>query len=167
MPIFLRSLPTAPGLWSEEGFEALHKLERFRRLHHARKNDIGLNMADTVRLQFCAAHPSILCHIKKHLVPKRRKKPSQQPEDESIDDLLVTPPAPKEVEMEKPESAQVELASKDSDEEFDYGSIEVEELNALQSDFESVSDSYESDSDESDIEFVVESEEEEEDEEEL
>ena len=167
MPIFLRSLPTAPGLWSEEGFEALHKLERFRRLHHARKNDIGLNMADTVRLQFCAAHPSILCHIKKHLVPKRRKKPSQQPEDESIDDLLVTPPAPKEVEMEKPESAQVELASKDSDEEFDFGSVDVEELKALDSDSESVFESDDESEEESDIEFMVEEEDASEDDEEF
>ena len=122
-------------------------------------------MADTVRLQFCAAHPSILCHIKKHLVPKRRKKPSQQPEDESIDDLLVTPPAPKEVEIEKPESAQVE--SKDSDEEFNFGSVDVEELKALESDSESVFESDDESEDESDIEFMVEEEDASEDDEEF
>ena len=115
-------------------------------------------------MQFCAAHPSILCHIKKHLVPKRKKKSSQQPEDMSIDDLLVTPPAPKEVEVEKPDSAQV-VESNDSDEEFDYGTVDVPELKALESDLES--DQCDSDeSDQSDIEFVVE-EDEEEDEEEL
>ena len=117
-------------------------------------------------MQFCAAHPSILWHIKKHLVPKRKKRSSQLPEDQSIDDLLVTPPAPKEVEVEKPESAQVE--SNDSDEEFNFGTVDVPELKALESDLESDQcDSDESDeSDESDIEFVVE-EDEEEDEEEL
>ena len=159
--ILSRSLPTAPGYWTEEGFEAVHKLERFRRLHHARKHDIGLNKADVVKMQFCAANPSILCHIKKHLVPKRKKRSSQLPEDQSIDDLLVTPPAPKEVEVEKPESAQVE--SNDSDEEFNFGTVDVPELKALESDLES--DECDS-SDESDIEFVVE-EDEEEDEEEL
>ena len=112
-------------------------------------------------MQFCAAHPSILRHIKKHLVPKRKKRSSQLPEDQSIDDLLVTPPAPKEAEVEKPESAQVE--SNDSDEEFNFGTVDVPELKALESDLESNEcDS----SDESDIEFVVE-EDEEEDEEEL
>ena len=161
--ILSRSLPTAPGYWTEEGFEAVHKLERFRRLHHARKHDIGLNKADVVKMQFCAANPSILCHIKKHLVPKRKKRSSQLPEDQSIDDLLVTPPAPKEAEVEKPESAQVE--SNDSDEEFNFGTVDVPELKALESDLES--DQCDSDeSDQSDIEFVVE-EDEEEDEEEL
>ena len=160
--ILPRSLPTAPGLWSEEGGEALHKLERFRRLHHARKNDISENMGDIVRLQFCAAHPSILCHIKKSLVPKRRKK-SPQPEDMSIDDLLVSPPPPKEVELEVEKTESPQVGTNDSDEEFDFGSVEVEELKALESDSESVNESDESD--ESDIEFVVEEEEESEDEE--
>ena len=159
--ILSRSLPTAPGYWTEEGFEAIHKLERFRRLHHARKNNVGQNMGDIVKLQFCAAHPSILCHIKKYLVPKRRKNTSPQPEDESIEDLLVSPPASKDVEaeLEKPEPTQAE--SSDSDEEFDYGDVELDELKALESDSES-----DIESDESDIEFVVEEEESEEEEEE-
>ena len=153
-------------MWSEEGFEAIHKLERFRRIHHARKNDVGENMGDIVKLQFCGAHPSILCHLKKYLVPKRGKKTSLQPEDMSIDDLLVSPPPPKEVELEVEKTESPQVGTNDSDEEFDFGSVEVEELKALQSDSESVHESDESDeSDDSDIEFVVEEEEESEEEE--
>ena len=67
-------LPTPPGYWSEEGAETHHKLERHRRMHHARKTSIEANMEDIFIMQACAAYPPVLDHLRKSFLAKRKKE---------------------------------------------------------------------------------------------
>ena len=69
-----REFPTAPGYWSEEPGESVHKIERFRREHHARKMDVDSNLTDIAVMQYCSADPVILKILEQSTLAKRVKK---------------------------------------------------------------------------------------------
>ena len=138
------------GYWSEEGGEANHKKLRHRRLHNARKMDIEKNIEDVFKLQIIGAVPSVLCHLEKSAIPKRKKK---DPSD-GLEDLLVS-----DSDSESGEECQMDLdeavLTEQDHEMVSDDEVEVEELKKLFSDSEE--EFCDSESDDSDEEFVVES----------
>ena len=136
------------GYWSEEGGEANHKKLRHRRLHNARKMDIEKNIEDVFKLQIIGAVPSVLCHLEKSAIPKRKKK---DPSD-GLEDLLVS-----DFDSESDEESQMDLdeavLTEQDHEMVSDDEVEVEELKKLFSDSEEEFCESESDSDE---EFFVE-----------
>ena len=134
------------GYWSEEGGEANHKKLRHRRLHNARKMDIEKNIEDVFKLQIIGAVPSVLCHLEKSGVPKRKKKvPSN-----GLEDLLVS-----DSDSESDEDSVMDLDEADLTEVVsDDDEVEVEELKKRESDSEP--EYCDSESDESDEEFFAE-----------
>ena len=137
------------GYWSEEGGEANHKKLRHRRLHNARKMDIEKNIEDVFKLQIIGAVPSVLCHLEKSAIPKRKKK---DPSD-GLEDLLVS-----DSDSESGEECQMDLdeavLTEQDHEMVSDDEVEVEELKKIFSDSEE--EFCESDSDDSDEEFFVE-----------
>ena len=137
------------GYWSEEGGEANHKKLRHRRLHNARKMDIEKNIEDVFKLQIIGAVPSVLCHLEKSAIPKRKKK---DPSD-GLEDLLVS-----DFDSESDEESQMDLdeavLTEQDHEMVSDDDVEVEELKKL--DLDSEPEFCDSSSDESDEEFFVE-----------
>ena len=137
------------GYWSEEGGEANHKKLRHRRLHNARKMDIEKNIEDVFKLQIIGAVPSVLCHLEKSAIPKRKKKdPSDGLEDLLVSDSDSESDTESEMDLDEPVQAEVDHEMVNDDEE-----VEVEELKKLDWDSEPEFSDSESDSDE---EFFVE-----------
>ena len=138
------------GYWSEEGGEANHKKLRHRRLHNARKMDIEKNIEDVFKLQIIGAVPSVLCHLEKSAIPKRKKKVAS----DGLEDLLVSDSdsesdTESDMDLDEPVQAEVDHEMVNDDEE-----VEVEELKKL--DLDSEPEFCDSESDESDEEFFVE-----------
>ena len=138
------------GYWSEEGGEANHKKLRHRRLHNARKMDIEKNIEDVFKLQIIGAVPSVLCHLEKSAIPKRKKKVAS----DGLEDLLVSDPdsesdTESDMDLDEPVQAEVDHEMVNDDEE-----VEVEELKKL--DWDSEPELSDSESDISDEEFFVE-----------
>ena len=137
------------GYWSEEGGEANHKKLRHRRLHNARKMDIEKNIEDVFKLQIIGAVPSVLCHLEKSAIPKRKKKVAS----DGLEDLLVSE-SDEESQMDLDEAVLTEQDHEMvSDDEVE---VEVEELKKLFSDSEEEFCESESDDSDSDEEFFVE-----------
>ena len=138
------------GYWSEEGGEANHKKLRHRRLHNARKMDIEKNIEDVFKLQIIGAVPSVLCHLEKSAIPKRKKKdPSDGLEDLLVSDSDSESDTESDMDLDEPVQAEVDHEMVNDDEE-----VEVEELKKL--DLDSEPEFCDSSSDESDEEFFVE-----------
>ena len=138
------------GYWSEEGGEANHKKLRHRRLHNARKMDIEKNIEDVFKLQIIGAVPSVLCHLEKSAIPKRKKKVAS----DGLEDLLVSDPdsesdTESDMDLDEPVQAEVDHEMVNDDEE-----VEVEELKKL--DWDSEPEFSDSESEDSDEEFFVE-----------
>ena len=55
----LEGLPIGAGVLSEEGSECTNKIFRFNRLHHARQNNVGLNLLDCFTRSHYQADPRI------------------------------------------------------------------------------------------------------------
>ena len=138
------------GYWSEEGGEANHKKLRHRRLHNARKMDIEKNIEDVFKLQIIGAVPSVLCHLEKSAIPKRKKKVAS----DGLEDLLVSDSdsesdTESDMDLDEPVQAEVDHEMVNDDEE-----VEVEELKKL--DWDSEPEFSDSESEDSDEEFFVE-----------
>ena len=138
------------GYWSEEGGEANHKKLRHRRLHNARKMDIEKNIEDVFKLQIIGAVPSVLCHLEKSAIPKRKKK---DPSD-GLEDLLVS-----DSDSESDEESQMDLdeavLTEQDHEMVSDDEVDVEELKLKKLDWDSEPEFSDSESD-SDEEFFVE-----------
>ena len=138
------------GYWSEEGGEANHKKLRHRRLHNARKMDIEKNIEDVFKLQIIGAVPSVLCHLEKSAIPKRKKKdPSDGLEDLLVSDSDSESDTESDMDLDEPVQAEVDHEMVNDDEE-----VEVEELKKL--DWDSEPEFSDSESEDSDEEFFVE-----------
>ena len=115
--------------------------------------DIEKNIEDVFKLQIIGAVPSVLCHLEKSAIPKRKKKVAS----DGLEDLLVS-----DSDSESGEECQMDLDEAvltEQDHEMvsdDEVEVEVEELKKLFSDSEEEFCESESDDSDSDEEFFVE-----------
>ena len=112
--------------------------------------DIEKNIEDVFKLQIIGAVPSVLCHLEKSAIPKRKKKVAS----DGLEDLLVSDSdsesdTESEMDLDEPVKAEEDHEMVNDDEE-----VEVEELKKL--DWDSEPELSDSESDVSDEEFFVE-----------
>ena len=110
----------APGRWSEEGAEAKNKFEKSRRLHHARKMDVEVNMVDMVNFQCCTSDPVTLKWLELELLSKRPKK---EPSERFKSFLLHKDPVEMDVDSVPESQGESEVESEnDSENDSEYDS---------------------------------------------